>query len=192
VSARAPWLLVLILVLTTAAFAALPAGAHTTGAHFAPWLETHDAAFRERMVGKRDQLRKIKAAKCRPAPEFERRPGEIRPAWRRHRLDWLIFRVERAHGYSSRCHTIPAWPWLALASCESGQRWHYNGSSGFDGGFQFLPSTWNMAKGHVAGASRYAYAWQAPAYTQYRVAKDWQARTSWGQWPVCSAKLGLG
>ena len=101
----------------------------------------------------------------------------------RHRKVWV-------RNQSSRCSRIPAWPWLALASCESGRDWDYNGSSGFDGGFQFLPSTWNMAKQHVPRARGYAYAWQAPAYVQYLVARDWLRRTSWAQWPTCSRRIG--
>jgi hypothetical protein len=104
-TARAPLLLLLVLVLVLAAtaLAAIPAGAHTTGSHDATWLENHRSAFIERMWNKRGQLRRIKADKCRPRPTFKRLPGEILPAWRKHRLEWIRFRVERARGYSSRC-----------------------------------------------------------------------------------------
>jgi hypothetical protein len=78
--------------------------------------------------------------------------------------------------------------WYALAQCESGGDWSYNGSSGFDGGLQFLPSTWVAAGGPSYG---YAYAWQAPASVQIAVAQSWLAKTSWAQWPACAAKLGL-
>lgn len=114
-------------------------------------------------------------------------PVELRPGV----LSFQRGELRRARGLAGRCASaIPAWPWLALASCESGRDWDYNGPSGFDGGFQFLPSTWTAAKGAVARARRYAYAWQAPAYVQYLVARDWLARTSWLQWPVCSARIG--
>lgn len=116
---------------------------------------------------------------------FRGRPGLYQAAtknWRR--------KVQHDRDRSSRCEVIPAWPWLALASCESGRDWTYNGPSGFDGGFQFLPSTWNSAKGYVGRAQQYGYAYQAPAYVQYLVARSWLARTSWLQWPVCSARIG--
>jgi hypothetical protein len=101
-SVRAPWLLCLVLVL--AAAAAAPLGAHTTGAHNAPWLESHDDVFTERAWNKRAELRKIKAGLCRPAPGFEPRwPGMVAVQWRRHHLDRLQHRIERARGYSSRC-----------------------------------------------------------------------------------------
>lgn len=75
--------------------------------------------------------------------------------------------------------------WMQLAFCESGGRWDYNGSSGYDGGLQFLPSTWN------AMGTGYAYAWQAPAEVQIEAGKRLQARSGWGQWPACARKLGL-
>jgi hypothetical protein len=72
--------------------------------------------------------------------------------------------------------------WFAIAQCESGQRWSYNGSSGFDGGLQFLPSTWSAL--HTG----YAYAWQAPASVQIATAQRLLAEVGgrgWTQWPVC-------
>jgi Transglycosylase-like domain len=75
--------------------------------------------------------------------------------------------------------------WYALAECESGGDWSYNGPSGFDGGLQFLPSTWDSM------GTGYAYAWQAPASVQIAAAQRLQAQSGWGQWPTCAAKLGL-
>lgn len=75
--------------------------------------------------------------------------------------------------------------WDSLAQCESGSRWDYNGGSGFDGGIQFLPSTWNAMK------TGYAYAWQAPRDVQIDAGMRLQARSGWGQWPACARKLGL-
>jgi Transglycosylase-like domain len=70
--------------------------------------------------------------------------------------------------------------WLRVASCESGQRWDYNGSSGFDGGLQFLPSTW---LGY--GGGKYApYAYQATAMQQISIA----SHMSLSHWPVCGAR----
>lgn len=90
-------------------------------------------------------------------------------------------------------------PWLALADCESGDgdgrppyrpNWHINGY--FDGGLQFLPSTWAMAtRLYGNGSRRYGFAYEAPPIVQVRVAKRWLRATSWAQWPACSLKLGL-
>lgn len=77
--------------------------------------------------------------------------------------------------------------WDRLASCESGGNWAYNGPSGFDGGLQFLPSTWR-----AAGGTRYTpFAYQATREQQIAIASAWLKQTSWAQWPVCSRKLGL-
>lgn len=103
----------------------------------------------------------------------------------------------RARGCALRraeLYRIREWPWGRLASCESGRRWAYDGSSGFDGGLQFHPSTWRQARELPAVrryAARYEYAWQAPAWVQVRVAEAWLEITSWGQWPKCSRDLGL-
>lgn len=77
--------------------------------------------------------------------------------------------------------------WDRLAQCESGGNWSYNGGSGFDGGLQFLPSTWR-----AAGGTKYApYAYLASREQQIAVAKSWLARTSWSQWPACSRRIGV-
>lgn len=77
--------------------------------------------------------------------------------------------------------------WDRLAACESGGRWNYNGPSGFDGGLQFLPSTWTAYK-----PSGYpTYAWQASKEQQIEVASRVQASQGWKAWPACSAKLGI-
>lgn len=85
-----------------------------------------------------------------------------------------------------KAHVIePFQPKLrAIATCESGRRWSYNGSSGFDGGFQFSPSTWSST------GSRYAYAWQAPAREQKFRAVVWASKIGWqwrstAGWPNC-------
>lgn len=148
------------------------------------------AWFKDTRAELRQAANRARENRCRgDVHGFYLQAREVR-RWRRDDVleHWRDMR-ERARSQRSGCApTIPAFPWLALASCESGQRWNYNGASGFDGGFQFLPSTWVMAGGPARG---YAYAWQAPAYVQYLVARSWQARTSWAQWPVCAAKLGL-
>ena len=74
---------------------------------------------------------------------------------------------------------------MQLAYCESGARWDYNGSSGYDGAFQFSPGTWNgMGTG-------YAFAYLAPPDVQIDAAKRLIARSGWGQFPACARKLGM-
>lgn len=76
--------------------------------------------------------------------------------------------------------------WDCIAKHESGHRWDYNGSSGYDGGLQFSPSTWR-----AAGGERYApYAYQASREEQIAVAESWLAKTNWGQWPNTSRMCG--
>jgi len=75
--------------------------------------------------------------------------------------------------------------WDKLALCESGGRWDYNGASGFDGGIQFSPATWNAMQ------TGYPFAWQAPREVQIAAGQRLQARSGWGQWPACARKLGL-
>jgi hypothetical protein len=77
--------------------------------------------------------------------------------------------------------------WDRLAECESGGDWSYNGASGFDGGLQFLPSTW-IAYG---GGQFASYAWQASRELQIVVAERVLRGQGWGAWPACSRKLGL-
>ena len=72
--------------------------------------------------------------------------------------------------------------WYAIAQCESGGDWDYHGPSGFDGGLQFLPSTWSSL--HMG----YTYAWQAPPTVQIAAAEKLLAEVGgrgWTQWPVC-------
>ena len=75
--------------------------------------------------------------------------------------------------------------WDRLAFCESNGRWHIDAYH--DGGLQFLPSTWTANK--PAGFPAFAY--QASREQQIRVGQIVQARYGWGQWPVCSRRLGL-
>ena len=77
--------------------------------------------------------------------------------------------------------------WIRLAECESGSRWGYDGSSGYDGGLQFHPSTWR-----ANGGEEFApYAWGATALEQMYVAERTLDRQGWGAWPACSRELGL-
>lgn len=77
--------------------------------------------------------------------------------------------------------------WDALAKCESGGNWAINTGNGFTGGLQFLTSTW-LAYGGGAYAPTAA---GATREEQIEIAKKVQARSGWGAWPACTAKLGL-
>jgi LysM repeat protein len=74
--------------------------------------------------------------------------------------------------------------WDQLAACESGGNWATNTGNGFYGGLQFTLSTWQSlgGSGLPSDASR---------EEQIARAQALQARSGWGQWPACSAKLGL-
>lgn len=75
--------------------------------------------------------------------------------------------------------------WDRLADCESSGNWHVDAYH--DGGLQFLPSTWL-----AYGGGQYArYAYQASREQQIAIAEKVQRAAGWGQWPVCSRRLGL-
>jgi hypothetical protein len=77
--------------------------------------------------------------------------------------------------------------WDRLAQCESGGNWSMNTGNGFYGGLQFMQSTWESV-----GGTRYAPAPHlASREQQIAAAETLLARSGWGQWPACSAKLGL-
>jgi len=77
-------------------------------------------------------------------------------------------------------------PWRTIAACESGGDWHSTAGM-FDGGLQFLPSTWT-----ANGGGRYApSADRATAREQIRIARRVLASSGWGAWPVCSRRAGL-
>lgn len=78
--------------------------------------------------------------------------------------------------------------WQPVASCESGKRWAYNGSSGYDGGLQFSPSTWTAQTRGVKWAP--AFAWQATAHQQVVIAEKLRRRHGLGQWPHCGKLYG--
>lgn len=71
----------------------------------------------------------------------------------------------------------------ALAQCESGGDPTTNTGNGYYGAFQFALSTW-----HSIGRSGYPH---HHTYGEQKAAAiDLQARSGWGQWSACSAKLG--
>jgi hypothetical protein len=75
--------------------------------------------------------------------------------------------------------------WDALAQCESGGNWAANTGNGYYGGLQFSAGTWASVGG--TGLPH-----EHSRETQIHFGQILQARSGWGQWPHCSAKLGLG
>jgi hypothetical protein len=74
--------------------------------------------------------------------------------------------------------------WAALRQCESGGNYAENTGNGFYGAYQFLPSTWT-ALGFPGRPDL------EPPALQDAAAQKLQAMEGWGQWPACSAALGL-
>lgn len=74
--------------------------------------------------------------------------------------------------------------WDNLAACESGGNWSINTGNGFYGGLQFTLSSWQAVGGS-------GYPNQASREEQIYRATILQSRGGWGNWPACSAKLGL-
>jgi Transglycosylase-like domain len=74
--------------------------------------------------------------------------------------------------------------WDALADCESGGNWQANTGNGYYGGLQFSASTWSSVGG--SGLPH-----EHSRETQIHFGQILQARSGWGQWPHCSAELGL-
>jgi hypothetical protein len=70
--------------------------------------------------------------------------------------------------------------WDAIALCESSQRWHLNVGI-FDGGLQFVPSTWN-----AYGGQQFApFAWQATKLEQMVVGTRTLSAEGPSAWPHC-------
>ena len=74
--------------------------------------------------------------------------------------------------------------WDSLAKCESGGNWATNTGNGYYGGLQFSAATWRSVGG--SGLPH-----QNSREEQIKRGKILQARAGWGQWPHCTAKLGL-
>lgn len=75
--------------------------------------------------------------------------------------------------------------WGALAQCESGGNPAAVSRNGlYHGLYQFSVSTWRSVGGSGLPS-------QASPAEQTQRAQALQARSGWGQWPHCSAKLGL-
>jgi hypothetical protein len=74
--------------------------------------------------------------------------------------------------------------WYRLRLCESGGNYNDNTGNGYYGAYQFAASTWS-------GLGLPGLPSQASPAVQDEAAKMLQARSGWGQWPSCSAQLGL-
>ncbi|SDD91935.1 resuscitation-promoting factor [Auraticoccus monumenti] len=74
--------------------------------------------------------------------------------------------------------------WDRLAQCESGGNWSINTGNGYYGGVQFSAQTWKAYGGK-------GLPHENSKAEQIRIASKLQAAAGWGQWPSCSAKLGL-
>lgn len=74
--------------------------------------------------------------------------------------------------------------WDNLAKCESGGNWHINTGNSFYGGIQFTQESWNAVGGSGLPS-------EAPREEQIMRGKILQANGGWGNWPACSAQLGL-
>jgi len=74
--------------------------------------------------------------------------------------------------------------WAELRNCESGGNYAEDSGNGYYGAYQFALSTWEGLG--FSGLPSDA----APA-VQDAAAEKLQALYGWGQWPACSAELGL-
>jgi hypothetical protein len=74
--------------------------------------------------------------------------------------------------------------WAALRECESGDDYSENSGNGYYGAYQFSEQTW-QGLGYSGLPS------DAAPSVQDQAAQQLQARSGWGQWPACSAELGL-
>jgi len=76
--------------------------------------------------------------------------------------------------------------WSGVARCESGGNWHLYTGNGYEGGLQFLNSTWlSNGGGRYARHAHWASMWQ-----QIVIAERVLARYGWrSQWPICGRYL---
>src|SRR5262245_24790037 len=97
----------------------------------------------------------------------------------------LVIYLTRAYADAAREPRVPAWPWLALARCETGINWrHYTYS--YEGAYGMTHAAWDQFRyrGMPSGA-HLASPWQ-----QTLVAMRILRAVGWGAWPVCSYRIG--
>jgi hypothetical protein len=73
--------------------------------------------------------------------------------------------------------------WFRLRWCESGSNYGAHTGNGYFGAYQFALGTWR-------GLGYAGYPHEAPPGVQDEAAQRLQARSGWGQWPVCSRRIG--
>ena len=74
--------------------------------------------------------------------------------------------------------------WAELRQCESSDNYADNTGNGYYGAYQFSEATWeSLGLGGLPS--------DAPPSVQDAAAQRLQASRGWGQWPVCSRRLGL-
>jgi hypothetical protein len=78
----------------------------------------------------------------------------------------------------------PGGAWLELRLCESGNNYAEDTGNGYYGAYQFALETW-WGLGYSGLPS------DASPAVQDQAAERLQAEAGWGQWPACSADLGL-
>ncbi len=100
-------------------------------------------------------------------------------------VDAIVEVGTKARPVPSVSSSVSGGVWAALAKCESGGNPKAVSSNGlYYGLYQFSLGTWRAMGGSGLPT-------QASAAEQTARAKALQARSGWGQWPACSAKLGL-
>jgi hypothetical protein len=116
----------------------------------------------------------------RPSPVVRSSTKARRPAAVRHRR---YARARFARASRSAVRVLTGDVWAQLRACESGGRYNVNSGNGFYGAYQFHPRTWR-------GLGYPGLPHQAPPEMQDEAARKLQARSGWGQWPVCSRRIG--
>jgi len=96
-----------------------------------------------------------------------------------------------AAAYRGQTPATPAAPavaggsvWDRLAACESGGRWSVNTGNGYYGGLQFSLASWR-------GVGGVGMPHEASREEQILRGEILQQRGGWGNWPACTAKLGI-
>lgn len=80
--------------------------------------------------------------------------------------------------------TVTGGVWAALRQCESGGNYAEDTGNGYYGAYQFSLGTWaSLGYGGMPSS--------APPAVQDAAAQALQARSGWGQWPVCSVRIGM-
>jgi hypothetical protein len=109
----------------------------------------------------------------------------VRPRYKRYkRSRWTRSSRSSVRPRAVRAKAVPTGDvWARLRACESGGRYNINTGNGFYGAYQFHPRTWR-------GLGYPGLPHQASPEMQDEAARKLQARSGWGQWPVCSRRIG--